>query len=329
MQNQKKISERWNSFSDEKKRDIRNKQSAAMKRNWSEKTEEERMEATERSKQYWESLGETRQNEIKQHLAHIREEYWSSISDDERKSINRKLAESSKRYQDNITPEKRLELNQLLSEKAKKRWANLPKEIREMWIDNARAGLQRYWDNISIENKIEHFRNTADGMANNCTFNPTPSEVQFMNELNLLGISYKYQWNNKLISDEFYNYYSIEDNPYHVWDFNIHTHGGDVLVDVDGSIHLIPEGSYIVGSIDVGKTNQYRDTKRRYQTDGIRAYVVESYLDEIDKSTIVSNIQTGEHITFDQFLALLKFWDMTEDEQKNIVELIGVDEPKK
>ena len=39
--------------------------------------------------------------------------------------------------------------------------------------------------------------------------------------------------------------------------------------------------------------------------------------------------QTGEHITFDQFLALLKFWDMTEDEQKNIVELIGVDEPKK
>lgn len=314
------LSERWNSFSDEKKRNIRNKQSAAMKRNWSEKTEEERREAAERSKQYWESLTETRRNEIKQHLTHIREEYWSSISDDERKLMNKKLSESAKKYQENMPPEKRLELNQLLSDKAKRRWANLPKEIRETWIDNARIGLQKYWDSISAEKRIEHFRKTADGMANNYIFNPTPSEVQFINELNMLEIPYKYQWNNKSISDEFYNYYSIDDNPYHVWDFNVHTRDGDILVDIDGSIHLIPVGKCkAFDNLDLGELIQYRDTKRKYQTDNLRAYVVRAYQDKINKSVIVSNLQTGECMEFHQFISLLKFWNSTGEEQQLVI----------
>lgn len=318
------LSARWESFSDEKKRNIRMKQSASMKRNWSEKTDEERKEAAERSRKYWESLSEDKREEIRQHLTNVREEYWSNLSDEQRRDFSKKMSKQAKEYHKNMSPEKRLELNQILSDKAKERWANLPKELREMWIEHARAGLQEYWNRMSTGKKIQHFFNTADGMANNYTFHPTPSEIQFINKLTQSGIDYKHQWNNKSISDEFYNYYTMEDNPYHVWDFMIHTREKDVLVDIDGSIHLIPEGKCKAwGELDIGELIQYRDTKRKYQTDGFTAYVVRAYSDKIDSKTIVSNLQTGECMEFNQFMALLNFWSVDEDEQKSIIGLVS------
>lgn len=321
----KQVSDRWNSLSDEEKKARNEHLSRIMKEKWDNLPQEEKDLYSKRSRERWESLSDEEKQRKIEILSSASREFRANLSDEEKERISKILSEKMIKHYQNITDEERDRINGILSEKAKKRWANLPKELREIWIENAQKGLQKYWDNLPFEKWLEHCLKTAEGMAKSFKYKPTVTEVNFINELNMIfysSFNYEYQWNNKTISSDFYKHYSKKDNPYHVWDFKIHTLDGDILVDIDGSMHIIPEGLYVVGDIDVGKVNDYKDSKRKYQTDGLIAYVIEAYNDKIEPDTSVLNLETGERMSYTNFISLLQWMNAPEKERKETSKMI-------
>ena len=319
----KQVSDRWNSLSDEEKK-ARNKHlSRIMKEKWDNLPQEEKDLYSKRSRERWESLSDEEKQRKIEILSSASREFRANLSDEEKERISKILSEKMIKHYQNITDEERDRINGILSEKAKKRWAALPKELREIWIENAQKGLQKYWDNLPFEKWLEHCLKTAEGMAKRDAAKSMPTEIHMSNDLNIINMNYQYQWNNKTISDEFYLYYNKRDNPYHVWDFKIHTLDGDILVDIDGSVHSIPMGKCrTYNHLDIGELIQYRNSKRKYQTDGLPAYAIEAYNDKIEPDTSVLNLETGERMSYTNFISLLQWMNTPEKERKETSKMI-------
>ena len=143
------------------------------------------------------------------------------------------------------------------------------------------------------------------------------NEMNFSKYLEKSNISYEVHYFNKIKYPDFDKLFPVNTSTgstiissYHSWDFKVHTLESDVFVDIDGSVHD-PKNK------TTGIT-EFNDSKRPYQTDGLPAYAVLCYDDNLTDDTPVKNIITNEIMSFKQFMALIAFMNMDEKELKDL-----------
>jgi hypothetical protein len=213
-----------NNLSLKEKIKLNNKISITQKKNWNKKSLEEQESIKKLLSQYhWNNLDNKEQNRI----TNIKKDYFKNMTEEERKLHSKYSSEGSKKFWDNITEEE-----------------------FDIWDNKRRIGYNNYLNNINI--------------------NPNKNESDFINELNKYYIYYQWQYENSTVDKDFdilfpYNYVTGSKfvSKYHAWDFIIFTNRGNILVDIDGSIHDESKIDYYV-------TDNYG---RRYkQIDQIKFY---------------------------------------------------------
>ena len=250
---------------------------------------------SDKNKQYWSNLSEEERNKRIDLLQYERDKWWSTASKDQ--LIDHKI--KSIKYWESLSQEER-------------------EEYRQTKIDE--------WKNRFNNEYIKIYFNTSLGKVNSETIknNKSPSELDFINYLNINDLMYNFQYMNYTYPDYFYEIFDKSKNPYHVWDFIIHTINGDVLIDIDGSEHFIPEGEFITkDGIDVGKRIKENDTKRPYQTDGLDAYIILAYDDTINMNTLVYIIKDNKFIIVKDLLNYLNIMNLSNTEFKKLMNIGG------
>ena len=147
--------------------------------------------------------------------------------------------------------------------------------------------------------------------------NASPTERTFMDDMRHHLIPYQYEFYNLTIHPDFFTLFpgnpvtgARYTNPYHRWDFKLELLGHPMFVDVDGSMHAPknmstavhnPTGTRYKRIDDV----RFSESKRPYQRDGLDAYVIQAYDDVLDGTNLVTNIVTGETMSYQEFLRML------------------------
>ena len=184
---------------------------------------------------------------------------------------------------------------------------------------------QEFWANMSEEEYTKY--RLAQSEARKDQFSKI--EVDFVNELNKLEIPHQSRYVVTTKHEEFDKVFPV--NPItggrvfasKEWDFIINTLEGNVLVDLDGSIHSSSN------SMSVERNNisyklideiRFQESLRPYQTDGLKAYIILCHTGVLKEDTPVYEVSNPEElITLKQFLAIIQFQCMTDKEQKKLV----------
>lgn len=335
----KKMAETRKNRTDEEKAATREK----TRNTWKSKSPEEMAEHSRirsiNTKAFWDSLSKEEYDNLCAKMSESQRAYFDNLTEEERRIRAKILRESSQDYWNNL-PEEEYQLRILeMSENRKSEWNNAsPEEIAQR-IHAISEGRKRYWEKLSPEEKAEIGKQHSEwwkglsreafqkscyevAIESNANKNTNISdgnrnELVILNELRIRGFDFNTQYYNTIKHNDFDKLFprhpesnSVLINPYHPWDFVIHTHDGDVLLDVDGSIHSI--GPFIENKI-------FSDSKRPYQTDGLPAYAILAYDDNITSSTPVLNISTGEKMDLKTFLNIISFMDMANEEKREIM----------
>ena len=177
------------------------------------------------------------------------------------------------------------------------------------WLDKQNEGFAQYYKEMGGPRNI--------------------AELAFSSDLRNMNIDYEWQYLSQMIHREFDKTFPrnpILDrrvSPFHRWDFLIKTRNGRFLVDIDGSMHNIQIGKYITpDGIDVAKLKSFQDSMRPYQTDGMDAFIIQAYNDEITNDTKVFQIDRKEMKikyakNYKDFLAMLRFMNFTDQQMKD------------
>jgi hypothetical protein len=219
-----------------------------------------------------------------------------------------------KYHWNNLDSEEQKRINSIRQD----RFKNMTDEERKKHSQYSSNGSREYWDNISINDFYEKCRLNA--IKFNSTIISIPNldiEVEFDNTLKKYNINYRYQWYNINKHKDFnilFPYNAILNNnlisPHHRWDFIIYTNQGNILIDLDGSIH-----NPLDTDSEVKKYNglvynlrdavQFNDKQRPYQTDGLEAYIIQCYDDTINNDNIVLKLNYNT-MEFEKFSNLKK-----------------------
>ena len=65
---------------------------------------------------------------------------------------------------------------------------------------------------------------------------------------------------------------------------------------------------------------EFYDSKRPYQTDGLDAYVVKCYDDNLHLHSTVMNIKTGKEMTLSYFIRFISTMNLSDDEIREAIE---------
>ena len=316
----------WNSMTEEEHKEFG-------RYRWNLKSDEEKEIIKDRflkgGKDYRENLSE---EDIKLQIKRLNDSHLKKLEDPEFREKNREqLKDARLKFMETLTEEKRKEIG----ERSKEYWKNMSPEEREKRSEDrtrrnnewwaSRTPEQRleisnrtrtWWENLSNEDKESWYKRRSEGQrASNLRLKDT--EIDFMNRLNLLSwndpyLDYQYQYTSQIKHPDFDQVFpsnpvtgSTFINPFHKWDFIIFTNRGCVLCDIDGSMHALGEGDFVVNGIDIGLYIQFNDSQRPYQTDGMDAYVILAYNDKLTNDTPVLSFQTGKTMTYKEFIALL------------------------
>ncbi len=327
----KKMSDIYHNQSDEEKQIHREKSLAY----WNNISVEELNKYSEECKFRWNDKNEEDKLEFIQHLRSNYDQWRNTLSSKDKEKISEKIAEANRIRWNNLTEDEKHNRIESLKEIRDEWWLNASDEQRKLHKEKS----MKYWNNLSEEDKekyrqskikewndsldssyIDNYFKCAIGKSKSNLINPSPLEVDFINHLNLNSVEYKFQYTNKTYPSFFYEIYNKTKSPFHVWDFFIKTLHKNILVDIDGSEHLLQEGEFVTkDGIDVGKKIQENDSKRPYQTDGLDSYIVMAYNDTINKDTPVYKIQDGKFITFNEFMNYLNFENTYYEEIKKIL----------
>lgn len=250
---------------------------------------------------------------------------YATMSDAERIEIGRRISNG----QINMDPIKKREANQKRSESLKQTIQNMTQEER-----SARAKrVQDWWDNMTIDEflrwskaHIDNYIKYREGLS----ITPNKNESELITLFKVYGISHTFHSYNRTYSADFFTLFPNNPvtkskfvMPYHEWDFRVYTSSSEVLVDIDGSIHVNPSYSSTHPSTgvryDMLDYHKFNDSQRPYQTEGLDAYVVQCYDDNLTKDTPVINVTTGNVMSLGQFLLMLEFRSLSADEQRKIV----------
>lgn len=250
---------------------------------------------------------------------------YANMSDDDKKELGRKISEG----QNSRSPEDKIKSNRKRSESLKTHIKNLsPEETAKR-----NQKVQDWWDNMEIEEFQRWNENRANGYnnyMNDLNINPNHNESDFINYLNLHQFKYQFQCYNMIKHPDFDEIFPNNPvtgakfvNPYHKWDFKIHTSDKDIFVDIDGSIHFNESytvtHSYTKITYNILDYNKFNDSKRPYQTDGLDAYVIQCIDDNLTDNTVVINIKTNEKMSFKSFMDIIIWQNMNDDEKRVIL----------
>ena len=242
--------------------------------------------------------------------------FWDNITDEERIE---KVQKHSDWYK-SLTPEERAELIYKQT-----RWMKeLSEEEKKKMFENRSI----YYQNLSLDDKNRIYLNQA--LSKEKLESMTTAELEFSNILNRNNINYKFQFSNKIIHEDFNKIFNTNPetsggvSPYHVWDFILYLNNKEILIDVDGSIHdstkTNTEVKHKTGiMMNLSNFIKFYDSKRPYQTDGLDAYIIKTYNDKIEDDTIVQNVKTNEEIKFKDFLNILLFDNLSNNEKKELI----------
>lgn len=339
---------KWlDTLSDDEKRALIENRTEVLHDSISKRSDEEKRKISlllsKRSKEYWKQFSSEERKKLMEPVIEGRQRWWNSLSDEEHKkkidSMTKKFieywdkrSEEEKDYKMSLlhsglnewwnslsNEEKTNRINKL--NKGNEKWyQSLSDDEKKLFNDKSIRNLKRYWDEITPEeykNWYEKRINSYNKYMNKLNDNPNNNESSFMDILKINKINYQWQYYNQTIHSDFdklftYNPVTKSDlvSPYHQWDFIIHTNDGDVLVDIDGSIHDILQTGFEVTNSQgkqfiLADYIQFNDSKRPYQTDGLPAYAVLCYDDNITNDTLVVNINTGELMNLKSFISLL------------------------
>ena len=247
---------------------------------------------------------------------------YATMSDEERKAIGRNISKG----QNNMSDEEKTKLNMQRSVSLKKYWKNMSVDQRNKISDT----FKQWWKDMTPEQYQRLCVNRAmayNEYINSLDIVPNNNEMSFINDLNMNGIVHQYIYPSAIIHKDFlelfpYNPITGSDriNPFHNWDFKLNLKQKTILVDVDGSIHN--QESYRVISPYTNKEysmldyHKFNDSKRPYQTDGLDAYIIQCYDDELKNDTKVLCLQTNKYSSYEQFMALLRVLNMDTNDQK-------------
>lgn len=237
-----------------------------------------------------------------------RAEWYNSLSDKEKIAYWKIREDGRSKWWNGLTkPEQDAHMS--IAHKAISTWlqGKTDDELIEHF-SNLRLGNQKYWEEMTPEKYREQCIETALSLKEMKDMYPdmipmkklTDTELEFSNMLKSFKLPYTSQYPSVKIHPDFTKVFSKNPltgsdriNPSHLWDFLIRTESENVLIDIDGSVH---------SNSDAIKFN---DTKRPYQTDGLRAYIIKCPNDKLSKDNKVINIKNGSEMEVDQLFALL------------------------
>lgn len=307
------------------------------KERWENLPEEDKIKhgkiSSKNMKEYWNNLSEEEKERRKKESSKILKKWRENITPEEKERISLLISKSTKNYWANISDDKLEEIRKRTSEKTKKWWKNLSPDERSSFINNASKKSKKWWENITPEQYEYWDKRRKEGVEKYIENLPN---FHSKNENDVMDI---FTSNNILFEDHWYNQTENPEmkvecpinpltgydfvSPYHQWDFKINFKNKNfksILVDVDGSIHdksKIKNAKitwYNGKKIVLSDLIAFYDKKRLYATDNLEAFAILVYDDNISGKTKVINLKTNYIMHFDQFLDLIKLFNLPERE---------------
>lgn len=347
-----KWKENWQNKTKEEKDKLINHLHEGRDNYYSNLTDEERERDSKRRRAVTKAMWENCSPEEKERRIHELHEgkrrYYESLSEEEKQAWIQKMCDGFKAWRENMTEEeKRRESEErraiwfAMSEEDKYRILNTLKTSWEKWYTNLSEKdkknkinkFKKFWDNMTPEKFEEWAWSQAEGTSEFYKSVRIPlnsNDAKFAEDLHVLNIDYEWQYYNKTIYPNFsklfpknQGIYGKNVSPFHSWDFLIKTKQGNILVDIDGSVHTLEKYRHIAkDGHDMGAKIQFNDSQRPYQTDGLEAYVIQAHDDLLCDNTKVIRLEYGSDkttsMTYKDFLNILQFMNMSDKEIKEI-----------
>ncbi len=339
--NDKYRNELYNKKPDDVKKAFIERQRKRSKEYWKNLSKEDKIKDSSRKKKLWKKRFENGEAiNILNSMKHGRSKWWNSLSEEEKKYQWDILNKGRKLWFENMSPEEIEKWKLKISEYSKSQWSSLSKEERMERMRGIHEGCIKFWREMTTEKyqdwQVKQMKGYKEYLKKidplDINTEPNKNEKDFINELNLYNINYIFQCPNITIHPDFNKLFPFNPvtkadfvNPLHMWDFMIYTNTKDIFVDIDGSIHYKdtytkthPYTNVVYKELDYKKFN---DSKRPYQTDGLDAYVIQCYDDNLNDNTPVLNINTNKKILFKEFISIINWYNMTNEEQRKIIKI--------
>ena len=312
---------------EEEKKAFVARQAARTKKYWANLSDEARSADSERRKDLWKERKENGEGQkILDAMKEGRANWWNSLTDDQKKHQWDYMNDGRALWWESLSQEER-DLHMSFPHKGFTAWFNsLSEERQREFMEPIHDGNKKFWDGMSPEQfqrmRFEFckgYRECADETGiTPTTAVPNKNESAFIGRIMPTGIKYMYQYPSLELHPEFNQRFQSNMvtggdlvDPYHFWDFVLLTRDGKVLVDVDGSVHN-------PARVTTGYT-KFNDSKRPYQTDGLPAYIIQCYDDNLTDNTPVEDVATGKKMTLQQWIGIIKWMNMTDDERRQVV----------
>lgn len=240
------------------------------------------------------------------------------------------------------------------SERARKKWFAQPVEEQDRILAALKEGKEKFEAALTPERKqailekqrismLEHYQNMSEEDHMDRAVNmqkwmsagrkPNDLENEFINLLKVKGIRCNIEFNyvNDIEHPEFKKKFPSNPffpdrpvTPFHAWDFRLNLLEESIYIDIDGKMHdasttksLNPDMKDIPHTI--GDQVDFYDAQRPYQTDGLKAYIVQAHNGKLLDDTPVLALHNGETMTLKALIAYLWFASMSRDEQKEML----------
>ena len=306
---------------------------------WANLSDEEREKDSLRRKKLWEERklsGEAQRILDAMHAGHDR--WYESLSPEERYQRWCFMDSGRDVWWSGLTPEQKAEHMKHPHEGFRIWFQSLSEEAKRDFMGPLWEGNRKFWGNmtkadyqawrIAFNKGYQEYIRRVDPKGRNVE--PNKNEVEFMDRMKMANIEFIFQYPSVQVHPDFNKLFPNNPvtgadlvDPTHMWDFLLQTRDGDVLVDVDGSMHFKDTYSkihpYTQKEYRELDYKQFNDSQRPYQTDGLPAYAVLCYDDRLTDQTAVVNITTGEKQTFYQWLSCMQFRNLTDAEKKAAV----------
>lgn len=288
-------------------------------------------------KGYWNNLDSERKDEILKPMIDGFQQWYQNLSDEEKKDHHKYIQDGNKKWWDSISEEDRNRLSEIRSTSSKEYWDNITNEQRIQIGKRQSSQIKEYWNHMTPEQYLEWDYKRAAGFnqyLDDLDDTLNKNETSLMNYLKFGGIMYESHWYNKNKHPDFDKLFPINPvtesrfvSPYHQWDFMVFTKDCSVLIDIDGSIHnnekITHKITYFNGKkIQLSDIISFNDSQRLYKTDGLNAYVVLCYDDNLNDNTAVVNINTNETMNLISLISILIWMNLSEKEKEEMLKLI-------